>query len=495
MIYFPKKDSLIILSYLICFLFCLINDAYAEEFIRVKAVIGVNSNISAGTSSIEQLAKYAKKSNVGVLILTDQALARGEYGIWPLQHLIRKVVEKDSILKFGAQKYLDLVDKINKEDPEVLIIPACEVAPFYWWQGSFFKGNLAVTDWSKQLIVIGLNNANEYRDLPIISNKYKRLNFGFSSFLQLWPALIFFLGLYLFSRRKFIYIDDLGRDLSAPNFLARRIGITAIIISIMFLINNFPFAISFKFNPYHGDQGILPYQRLIDYANFHNAMTFWMSVESKVQDNFSGINFFTLPHKEDLFSSSGFTGFSVIYGNARTIHNPGAEWDQLLNDYCLGKRDRSLWGIGETGFKGDPDEIDYIHNVLFLKEFNKKGVLDALKKGRLYAIWGNKNEVRLVDFSIKDVQTGQVAYMGDELITKTSVKIYIKVYQSANNQGLVNVRLIKNGEVIKSFETKEGKFNYEIFDEITNDRNKNFYRLLITGPSEIVSNPIFVKRR
>lgn len=241
MTYFPKKDSLIILSYLFCFLFCLINDASAEEFIRVKAVIGVNSNVSAGTCSIDQLAKYAKESNVSVLILTDQALARGEFGIWPFRMLIRKVREKDSILKFGAQRYLDLIGKANKENPQVLIIPGCEVAPFYWWKCSFLKGELTVHDWSKQLIVIGLDNASDYRNLPTISNKYKKLKYGFKSLVQLWPIFTLFLGIYLFRKKKFEYVDDLGRDFSCINFLARGTSIIVIIISTMSLINNFPF--------------------------------------------------------------------------------------------------------------------------------------------------------------------------------------------------------------------------------------------------------------
>ena len=456
-------------------------------------MVGVNSNISAGICPIEQLAKLANESNVGVLILTDLVLARGEFGIWPFRRLFRKVEERDSILKFGAVKYLNLIDKINKENPQVLIIPGCEVAPFYWWHGSFLKGNLAVNDWSKQLIVIGLDNANDYRNLPIISNKYKKLRYGFKSLLLVWPILSLFLGFYLFGRRKFSYIDDLGKDLSCPNLLAKGTGIVVIIISIMFLINNFPFTVPAEFDPYHGDVGIPPYQRLIDYANLHNALSFWTSIESYVQNKIGDISFSTLPHKEDLFSSCGYTGFSVIYGDARTVHEPGAEWDELLNEYCAGERDRPAWGIGETGFKGS-GEIDYIHNVLFLKEFNKKEVFDTLKKGRFYAIWGNKNEVNLLDFSISDVRTNKIVYMGEELQSKDKVNIHIKGYRPAVSQASVKIRLIKNGKIFKTFESEEEKFEFQIQDDVPGDRIKSFYRLMIDNPSAIISNPIFVKR-
>ena len=57
--------------------------ANADEKQWLHGAIRINSNISAGNRSMAQLADEATAAELDFIVVTDQLVARAEYGIWP----------------------------------------------------------------------------------------------------------------------------------------------------------------------------------------------------------------------------------------------------------------------------------------------------------------------------------------------------------------------------------------------------------------------------
>lgn len=176
---------------------------------------------------------------------------------------------------------------------------------------------------------------------------------------------------------------------------------------------------------------------------------------------------------------------------------PGGVWDQILNQYCKGERERPVWAIGEVDF-GDEDtfSIKDSQTIFLLKEKNEKAVIEALKAGRVYALhlYTEKTPALILDtFIIEDTTQPDKAYMGEEIETDKNpqLKIHVSLPEMAKDVKY-RVAIIRSGEVIHRFEsTGNTEMSYE--DKYVKPGEKIYYRLDIDGPSRILSNPIFVK--
>ena len=123
------------------------------------------------------------------------------------------------------------------------------------------------------------------------------------------------------------------------------------VLSGLLAANNHPFKSS-RFDAYHGDPGIEPYQEVIDYAQSKNAMVFWNHLESTNHVGKEGaMAFKTLPHPEDLILSKGFTGFQAVFSDndqGAYACNAGSgdfidySFINISSDWCWG--DSSLGG-------------------------------------------------------------------------------------------------------------------------------------------------------
>lgn len=142
---------------------------YAQEYKVVRGIVDLHSNISDGLYPLEKIAELAKEKDITVLIFADSALRKWEYGLWPFRSLIKKTQEENSVLRLGIEKYLKRFAILKKEFPGLVIIPALEVNPFYYWEGNPLSKNFSLNDWYKQFLVIGLNE-KDYKNLPIVGN-------------------------------------------------------------------------------------------------------------------------------------------------------------------------------------------------------------------------------------------------------------------------------------------------------------------------------------
>ncbi len=468
------------------------NNCWAESYSNIPAVIHVQSNISDGRLSIDEIVDLARVKGIKVVVLTDTLLRRWEYGMWPLSRFLKRVFEEGSVIKFGVKRYLKEVREAQAKYPDMLVMAAVEVAPFYFWKGNYLDKSLTLYAWHKKFLVLGLKNVTDFRDMPIVGN-YSLFPQALDHWLNFLPVGMVVLGFLLIKikrKRRFTFggqvYSNTGEPFKYPGYLL-------VILGVILLLGAFSFPLS-AYDPYHGDKGIKPYQNLIDYVTKRNGLVFWTHPEANYSSNFAGARVITPPYKNDLQRSFNYTGFAGIYYDNSTATKAGDLWDRMLNEYCLGKRKKPVWIFGEVGWDGSKKDwvISGIETILLLKEFGENSVLDALSSGKMYAKLNlQENNFSLEKFCILSID--KRAFMGDELETFQKPRILIKAGIPGYTNMETKIKLIRDGSVIKEFKAKGNKIALIFQDKGYSGEKKAFYRLEINNDAcLILTNPIFV---
>lgn len=491
-----KIHSKLILTLVVLGCFCGISSG--QELIQVPAAIQISSTVSDGKYSILEIAEIAKQNNIKIVILTDCDFMRWQYGLWPLQRIIKKTVENNSVSNYGIKRYLKEIEEAQKRYPDLVIIPGVESAPFYYWSGSLFENNLKMHNWHKHILVIGLEEVSDYRNLPSVSNNHGLLlPFMLKDVCHFWPILILIAGVLCLRRRKFKYKDLKGHTLGPCSRGWQAVGIIIIIFSLLFLFNNFPFR-RYKYDQYHGEQGISPYQNFIDYVNEKGGLTFWAHPEAEYIGRRGSIGIETNEYADHLLQAHDYTGFTVFYEGYGKIGRPGGIWDEVLKEYCQSRRKTPAWAIGGLCFDqiGNLDEdIKNLRTIFLIPRLTKTAALKALREGRMYVVRGRR-ELRLDKFIIKDSLSETEGTMGNEIDLKGKAVVELSGHfleGEVESAGRVKIGLIRDGIVIKTFEVAS-PFDIDYEDDYFKEDEKIYYRLEIRYSGGIlVSNPIFVK--
>jgi hypothetical protein len=489
---------------------CSCNIGKGEELIHAPAAIHITSTVSDGKYTISEIARIAKQNNIKVVIITDHDLMRWEYGLWPLRNIIKRTVESNSVFfrrsgiplkagKYGIGRYLTEINKAQESNPGLVLITGVKSSPFYYWQGSPFNNSLKMHNWHKKILVIGLDEVSDYQYLPLIGNRRAlRLPFRLKDVYRLWPILILVAGILCLRRRKFKYKDLKGQTLGPYSRGWRISGIALMLIGFLFSWNNYPFC-EFKFDQYHGDLGIMPYQNFIDYVNQKGGLTYWASPEAEYIQNRGNISIETREYAVDLLKARDYTGFAIFFEGYKKVGRPGGIWDEILNQYCQGKRREPIWAIAGLSFSqaGDLDSrITASQTMTLVSELSKTAVLEALKKGRMYAISGNESSYFILDrFVISDALSGAEVTMGEEinLTGNPTIEIKGKFLNGLNKE--VKIKLIRNGNIVKTFEVNS-PFDISYQDDYEAEDEKIYYRLEIRSAGVfLVTNPIFVRSK
>ncbi|HEX9780863.1 MAG TPA: hypothetical protein VGB20_06595 [bacterium] len=136
--------------------------------LRIRLAAHLHTTVSGGTQSPDAVAALAKSAGLDAVLITDSALRRWEYGLWPLRGLLKRVVEEPSVLRLGAAKYLAKIDAADRAHPDLLILPGMEAAPSYYWRRSPLERDGAlVLGWHRHLLVFGIDDARSLRRLPL----------------------------------------------------------------------------------------------------------------------------------------------------------------------------------------------------------------------------------------------------------------------------------------------------------------------------------------
>jgi hypothetical protein len=463
---------------IIIFALCLPSLASAK-YLQLDAVIGVKSRFSSGCSSIQELANLAQHRKIDVVFFSDNDRLSLEYGVDPFERIFKKKRESTSVLTSGAAPYLSEISSNDKNFPETLLIPALETAPFYFWTGNIIDKNLIAHNWSKRLLLVGLNNAAAIEKIPSLNSNFSQryLQNYLSQFLIWLGLFLLFVILYFKSKRRICFF-----------FL---------VIFLLLALNNHPFQSS-MFNQYDGDQGVAPYQELIDYASANNALTFW--VRPEFPDNpgvGDSVGIKTEPFTKDLLSSEGYTGFEAVYDGGMEVVKPGKEWDQVLTEHITGKRKKPIWAYGGNDLVCEGEQgrrLGGVRTILLVREKTQEAALEAIAKGRMYSV-AQPGDFRLSldEFTVFDRVIGQSAEQGDVLFSTDIPIIKAKLRFSSGGHERAKVSLIREGKLIKR-ENVTLPYQLNWSDSTVKTKGMTYYRLVaeISPDNRLVSNPIFV---
>lgn len=134
----------------------------------VKVILHVHSTFSSGSLEVPQIVSLVTQTDADAVILTDSALRRWEYGVWPLRGLVKRVVEQPSVLSIGPERYLQEIQRLNDPGSPVSVLAGLEAAPFYYWQRSpFHRLGGELRGWNRHLLVFGLHDPKLIRALPV----------------------------------------------------------------------------------------------------------------------------------------------------------------------------------------------------------------------------------------------------------------------------------------------------------------------------------------
>lgn len=470
-----------------------------EERIRVETAVHLHSRYSfIGKLSLEEILKHAKDKGIDALLFTDHALVKISYGLFPFRRLLRISVQKDSVFKKGLHRYLNEIKALNQKYPDLLLIPALEVAPFYYWEKSPLTQRGVVRDWNKHLLVMGLDEKG-FRSLPLMGHGSVPLRpFRLTDLFRAWGALAIALGVVCYRKKAFDYRDETGRNLSPPSTLFRAIGWTLLLIGGVSLIENYPYRQP-AFNIYSPDEKILPYQTLIDDVQKKGGLVFWAHPEGRtIPYEFSPVTFLTDPYPQALIETKNYTGFAIFFEGFKTIGPPGGIWDQLLLEYCRGKRQRPIWAIGELDYSEEGKAmtwIDTVKTIVFSRERSQEAFLEAMKEGRMVAVRrSQEGEIVFGDFWVEDAQTGRRAHLGETLWVESFPKIGVSLSQIGTVPD-VRIRLIRDGETIR--EKKSLLPIDETYEDPGFQSPLSYYRFEVQsdGGQLLATNPIFVSRK
>jgi len=516
---------------IVLFLSILVSSVSAQEdLIPLKAAIHVSSSVSDGQYSLTQIAQTAKDVGISIVVFTDRDLMRWEYGLWPLSNVIKKIVENNSIFTYGIKHYLKEIETLQNKFPEMILIPGVESAPFYYWQGSPFKSafilgrrllyserkpqdirsqwrerlhlkrkhlwsslefeRMRMYNWHIHILGIGLENYQDYKNLPVIGNSYG-LKDRFNVFM-LWPLLTLIWGLWRCKVSLYWYTDHTGRHLGVYSKKWIIMNTAVVLVSTVFLINNWPFY-GVKFDQYHGDLKNSPYQNYIDYVNKIGGVTFWAHPEAENIQKIGDIGFVTQAHTHLLLDTKNYTGFNIFPEGYKEIGKIGGIWDKILYEYCRGLRQKPIWAIGGLAFdQGNlPGSMKNLQTVTLVTEMSKNAVMDAFWKGRMYVVSGeNSLDFSLDEFFVSDEVGKAKGNTGETVTIKGTPTIYLKG-KFLSEQREVEVRIIREGGIVKTYKT-ETPFSIVYYGEDVSRKN-SYYRIEIQGKGlRLITNPIFV---
>ncbi|MBN1863359.1 MAG: hypothetical protein JW808_00510 [Victivallales bacterium] len=352
-----------------------------------RGIVRVNTDVSSGTRTIEEVAGLAQETGLDFVVFSDQLLVRCEYGIPPFRRVFKIHSSRPSVLSHGVGEYLSRISLLRDAYPGMVFIPGADIAPHYYWHGVPFSGDFESRRFSQQLTVFGPAEPCFYEGIPVIHNE--AVSFSIGEFLKFLPLLLTVWGLFLL---KFgggePYRDLQGNSFSFRPVLGRRIfGCLLAALGVVWTLDNRPFSIGSPFGQY-ADHGSAPYQHVIDHVRIQepDAAVFWSAPEAEMRIVVEGVQMHSLPYLDDVARSRGHNGFAGIYGDAYTAHQPGGLWDKMLLEYCSGERSERPVVIGELDYHGHDRGIDVIQTVVQTDDFSVAGIVAAIRHGRSYAL-------------------------------------------------------------------------------------------------------------
>jgi hypothetical protein len=460
---------------------------------RVRGVLHVHSGLSTGDFTLEQLVGLADEQGIGVLLLSENYLLRVAYGLPPFRALTRIVREEPSVGD-DPERYLDRVAAVQRRLPHVLLVPGVEVMPHYHWTGSPLALDLTVHNLQKNILVFGIRDPVALRSLPV-PGRAQDGGYTVQSAADVLPVLLLVPGVLLLRRRT--VRRRLGRGVVVV--VHRRAwlrGGALCVLGLAALLRGWPFVT--EPYPTWREAGVAPYQAFIDRVDQLGGVSVWSFPEARdVGEQHYGpvrVGWLTEPHADDLLRTFRYTAFGAVYEDTSQFERPGGGWDRLLTEYARGERSRPAWAVAESGFHGltAGKQVGPLQTVFLVEERSEAGVLDALRRGRMYAV----QRTRELGFDLARFAAsarGRSAGAGETLQVPagTPVELAVAVEASDGRAHDVRVAIVRNGVVATQ---ARGATPFRVVHRETSDGTPLVLRVEARGSQQrLLSNPIFVR--
>jgi hypothetical protein len=462
-------------------LLCSLLTTFPSSALGLYIQIDIKSNFSDGCSSITDIASQAERQKIDVVLFGDFARNSIEFGVKPFERIFKDIHQGPSVLDRGVEGYISEIKDNDRKFEQTLLIPGVETVPFYFWTGSNYDKNLTAHNWNKHLLVFGMPSSQGYKQLPLPNS-----NFSKKYTQDLLKNFMIF---------SFIFMLTVG---TVYKGYLRIISVPLMLLFALLTLNNHPFQSS-PYDPYNGDQGMKPYQNLIDFATSKGALVFWNHMESTNGINQKdSLSLETIPYPDDLLKTQNYTGFQVVGDQPIDQTNPGQQWDQVLIEYLNGNRERPVWGFGSNDYlceNQNGDNLGSVRTIFLVRESSNDTVLDAMQKGRMYAVrQTDANRLSLDEFVVKDQKSGNQVTMGQELVTTDFPTVNMKLRSVQGGTKTAQIQIIRNGALVKE-ETVSLPYDLS-WRDVGIDRIKPIYyriKATVSPTDHLVSNPIFVK--
>ena len=461
---------------------------------RVRGVLHVHSDLTTGDFTLEGLVGLAEQQGIGVLLLSENYLLRVAYGLPPFRALTRVTREERSVAD-APEQYLDRVAAVRQRLPHVLLIPGVEVMPHYHWTGSPVALDMTVHNLQKNILVFGITDPAALRTLPAPGNAQAG-EYTVQSVADALPVLLLIPGVAALLRRRPVR-RRLGRG--AVVVVRQRgwlPGTVLCVIGAAALVRGWPFTTDRY--PTWQDAGVAPYQLLIDRVEQLGGVSVWSFPEARdIGEQQYGpvrVGWLTEPYADDLLKTFRYTAFGAVYEDTSTFERPGGGWDRVLGEYVRGERSRPAWAVAESGFHGltAGKQVGPLQTVFLVESRTEAGVLDALRRGRMYAVQRTRElGFDLTQFAV--TAGGASAGAGETLKAPAGTPIELSVAVEASDGRSHDVRLavVANGRPVA---LERGGTPFRTVYRATTDGTPLVLRVEARGSQQrVLSNPIFVR--
>ncbi len=450
-------------------------------YIQIDGIADIKTNFSEGCSSITDIANQAERQKIDAVLFGDYARNSIEFGVKPFEKIFKDIYQGASVLERGAGGYLSEIKDNDRKFERTLLIPGVETIPFYFWTGSHYDKNLMAHNWDKHILVFGMPSAQDYEQLPLPNSNFSK-NY-IHEFLNSFMVV------------GFLFLLTVG---AVYKGYSRKITVPLMLFFALLTVNNHPFQ-STPFDAYKGDQGMEPYQNFIDFAISKGALVFWnhMEINTGISQK-ETLSLETLPYPDDLLKTQNYTGFQAVGDTPIRQTEPGQQWDQVLMEYLDGHREKPVWGFGSNDYlceNQNGDSLGSVRTIFLVRETNNDAVLEAMQKGRMYAVrQTDANRLSLDEFVVKDQKAGNQVTMGEELVSTDFPAINMKLRSVQGGNKTAHIQIIRNGALVKE---ETVSLPYELtWRDVGIDRVKPVYyrvKAMVSPTDHLVSNPIFVK--
>src|SRR5262245_29737901 len=422
---------------------------------QVTAVLHVHSDLTTGDLPLEEVVRVAEAGGINAIFLAENYLLRVEYGLPPFRALTRVTREEPSVLGgAGTRRFLELVAATRRQHPRLLIVPGVEVMPHYFWTGSPATRSLTLHNVQKNLLVFGVGDPTTLSSLVATGNRLEP-HYGWQSLADITPALLVVPGVVLLGRKRREQ-RRLGRTVIVVWRRRWGLGLALIGLGLFAVVRGWPFTVD-RYPPWQ-NAGLEPYQTLIDQVDRLGGVTMWSFPE--VADTGQRkvgplqVAWLTEPYADDLLRSFRYTAFGAVYEQPTRFTEPGLGWDRLLGQYVRGERSRPAWAVAESGFHGlaRGKRLGPVQTVLLVGERSEAALLDALKRGRFYALRRTREiALGLSDFSVASASATAASGETLRIPERTRFAVRVSVESSDGAGHPLRITLVRNGEAVETW--------------------------------------------